>query len=100
MKCISDVINSLPRACNIQLITRERVALILENSELSTNFGKFIQAKSPTRILAIDNIDGNAWTEEFRSIRHAISWLMGNFEVTDSPSMKYQRTEKYFRHHC
>lgn len=32
--------------------------------------------------VAVDNSDGNAWTEEFRSKRKAMCWLRREFEVS------------------
>lgn len=34
------------------------------------------------RWIAVDNADGNAWTEEFRSKRRAKRWLRREFEVS------------------
>lgn len=34
------------------------------------------------RWVAVDNADGNAWTEEFHSKRKAVCWLRREFEVS------------------
>lgn len=34
------------------------------------------------RWIAVDNADGNAWTEEFHSKRKAVRWLRREFEVS------------------
>lgn len=38
--------------------------------------------KEARRWVAVDNSDGNAWTEEFRSKRRAKRWLWREFEVS------------------
>lgn len=38
--------------------------------------------KEAHRWVAVDNSDGNAWTEEFRSKRKAVRWLRREFEVS------------------
>lgn len=34
------------------------------------------------RWVAVDNSDGNAWTEEFHSKRKAVRWLRREFEIS------------------
>ena len=37
--------------------------------------------KEGRRRVAVDNSTGDAWTEDFRWKRQAVSWLRGKFEV-------------------
>lgn len=43
-------------------------------------YGLFLTWEAP-RWVAVDNADGNAWTEAFRSKRNAMRWLRRAFEV-------------------
>lgn len=43
--------------------------------------GLFLTRESH-RWIAVDNTDGNVWTEEFRSKRKAMRWLRREFEVS------------------
>ena len=48
--------------------------------EHRTPLGLFL-TKEGRRWVAVDNITGDAWTEDFRWKRHAVHWLRGKFEV-------------------
>ena len=37
--------------------------------------------KEGSKWVAVDNITGDAWTEDFRWKRQAVRWLRGKFEV-------------------
>lgn len=60
-------------AREIMLIKPEKALEIIETRE---PLGLFI-AKDGEKYIAIDNTDGNAWTEEFCSLYVANCWLTG-----------------------
>lgn len=71
----------------INLITQLQATFLLENYRSETVGdilqGKFIQPVSANSYVAIDNTDGDAYTEEFKTLSQAVSWLNGKFEIDD-----------------
>lgn len=64
----------------INTIGAQRAKQIIDNPELNDNKGLFL-IKNDNVCSAIDNTTGDAWTEEFRTIKAAIAWLQGKFET-------------------
>lgn len=64
----------------ISLVTPEQLNLILlvweRNNE--KNRGLYL-ADAGDRYVAIDNISGDCWTEEFKTITGAIEWLLKDY---------------------
>lgn len=71
----------------INLITQLQATFLLENYRSETVGdilqGQFIQPVSANSFIAIDNIDGDAFTEEFKTLSQAVNWLNGKFEIDD-----------------
>lgn len=71
----------------INLITQLQATFLLENYRSETVGdilqGQFIQPASANSFIAIDNIDGDAYTEEFKTLSQAVNWLNGKFEIDD-----------------
>lgn len=59
------------RKFRIQRVSPERVDDIIEHR---VPLGLFL-TKEGGRWVAVDNRDGDAWTEDFRRKRHAVRWL-------------------------
>jgi hypothetical protein len=62
---------------DIQKVTQEEAGKIIETRE---PLGKFYCIENGTYI-GIDNADGDAWTEEFKSLPTCKRWLVGKMEV-------------------
>lgn len=75
----------------IHTIGKQRGLQIVENPKDEKNKGLFIIRYDDGICHAIDNKDGNAWTEEFKTIKAAIAWLHGKFEIGD---VKYPRKKE------
>ncbi|AXN36877.1 hypothetical protein DT351_11045 (plasmid) [Latilactobacillus curvatus] len=71
----------------INIITQLQATFLLENYQSQTVGdvlqGKFIQPVSTNSFVAIDNIDGDAFTEEFKTLSQAVNWLNGKFEIDE-----------------
>lgn len=76
----------------IQTIGKQRGLQIVENPKDEKNKGLFLIRYDDGICHAIDNMDGQAWTEEFKTIKAAIAWLHGKFEIGD---VKYSRKKAY-----
>lgn len=59
------------RKLRIQRVSPDRIDAIIEHR---VPLGLFL-TKEGSRWVAVDNRDGNAWTEDFRWKHHAIRWL-------------------------
>lgn len=64
----------------IMLIKPEKALEIIETRE---PLGLAI-AKDGEKYIAIDNTDGNAWTEEFYSLYVANCWLLGTMDTEEA----------------
>lgn len=63
-----------------QKITHEQALEVIDTRKL---LGLFYFA-APTGVwIGIDNLTGNAWTEEFHRKRKCLAWLRHEFEVGD-----------------
>ena len=63
----------------IRWINHEEALSIIEKR---TPFGLFLEVDHKNgKVIAIDNSNGDAWTEEFLGPEDAISWLKGTFEL-------------------
>lgn len=62
----------------IQRVSRKKLEEIIE---YRFPFGLYL-TKDGRKWVAVDNLTGDAWTEEFRWKRTAVRWLLGMFEVT------------------
>jgi len=67
----------------IKKINRREAEEIIEKREPIGLFYIISKEKSDKIYIGIDNKNGNAWTEEFKSLYYCKRWLMGNFEVND-----------------
>ena len=65
---------------NIKPIRPERAQGIIETREPR---GLFL-TKEGNKYVAIDNTDGNAWTEEFKKITVAMAWLRGEMDTGEA----------------
>lgn len=65
---------SLEQNENVSKVTVDELGDIIENMKDQSKFGKFY-AQEDNVWVAVDNSDGNAWTEEFSSEENAIKWL-------------------------
>ena len=67
----------------IKLVTPEQLNLILLiwEKDNTKNRGKFL-AYDGDYYVAIDNTDGNCWTEQFKTITGAVAWLEDEGETT------------------
>ena len=64
---------------DIQQITQEEANQLLNNEPPNYRpFGKFYVVEDDFTISGIDNSDGNAWTEGFRTLEECIAWLKGD----------------------
>lgn len=70
----------------VQFINENQFKYILENYDSDNDDvalsvrGVFLNVE-PEEVVAIDNIDGNAWIEPFSNVPDAIDWLNRNYEV-------------------
>ena len=63
--------------CRIHRVSPEQLGDVIEHR---VPLGLFL-TKEGDRWVAVDNRDGDAWTEEFSRKRQAVRWLRGKFEV-------------------
>lgn len=70
-------------AVKIQTIGSQRALQIIENPKDEKNKGLFL-IKGDNVFEAIDNTTGDARTEEFETIKAAVAWLHGKFEIGDA----------------
>lgn len=99
MRSLKQILTTIPPGCDIQLCSHEQLSCVIEHSENMKYQGKYIHAVSSIKFIAVDNTDGNAWTESFRSLRQAVAWLMGLFEISDPSIIHCTATENYFNNH-
>lgn len=70
----------------INMLNKNQIHYLLnnfENSELSQDLtGKYIYITGKS-IVACDNSHGQAYTEEFKTLQQAKSWLNNEFEVDE-----------------
>lgn len=63
------------------ILSRKKLDQAIENPKLDCNKGKFLALYPDKTCVAVDNRSGNAWTEQFDSIKRALDWLNDKFEV-------------------
>lgn len=51
--------------------------------DFRTPYGKYWTEVSPGKYVAVDNITGDAWTEEFDDKEIMFDWLNNKFEIGD-----------------
>lgn len=73
----------------IQMISPEQLREILRHRIPCSLF----LAKEGRRWVAVDNSDGDAWTEEFSRKHQAIRWLHGKFEVCGKAKLRTRISE-------
>jgi len=61
----------------IQRVSPEQLSNIIDQR---TPSGLFLTRENRIWV-AVDNMTGDAWTEEFASKRQAVRWLRGEFEI-------------------
>jgi len=64
----------------IKSISKDDAAKIIETREPKGLF--FIQEKTKEKkkYTGIDNSDGNAWVEEFKTLKECLAWLIGDYD--------------------
>jgi hypothetical protein len=72
----------------IKEVTKEYINEVIENR--SEHIGERVYLYTKSRFVACDNLDGEAWVEEFTTEEEAISWLNGDFDTQD---LKKRRKE-------
>lgn len=63
------------------ILSKKRLEQAIENPELDGNKGKFLAVNPDLTCVAVDNRSGDAWTEEFTSIKAGLNWLNDKFEM-------------------
>ncbi|MFW5647931.1 MAG: hypothetical protein ACOCG5_02475 [Candidatus Alkaliphilus sp. MAG34] len=69
----------------IKYITRDEASKIIETSEPR---GLFYEVDGDVYV-GIDNSDGDAWVEEFKTPEECLNWLRGNTEGTSEEKEEY-----------
>ncbi|WP_208423002.1 hypothetical protein [Latilactobacillus fragifolii] len=83
----------------INLITQSQASYLLENYQNQTVgdilYGKYI-VQANGRFIAIDNINGQAFTEDFQTLSQAVNWLNERFEIDDYLSGKINENGEFY----